>query len=253
VSYELRVWQLEGAALQPDLVLHGLFVGNDFNDERWTGEGGAFWRYGRWSCAARLLRNLVRGRDVLPMAAAGAAEHPPDAGARGGYAVEGYQAIVSSRPPLYSDEDLARVEALHVRACDRGRSVEFELLFGRVAAALRRLRAEVEASGARFAVVVMPARCQIDAAQRAPALAWCGRPDSDFDWDAPQRRLAAFLQDEGIPAVDLLPALREAAATQDVYARGDTHWSPAGNAVVAGVVADFVAAQGWPPPAAASR
>lgn len=254
-SFELRCWQLEGAALQPDLVLLGLFVGNDFNDERWHPEAGLFARYGRLSCAARLLRNFVRGREdmLLSPRPSGMPEAPPPAGARGGYAVEGYELRFAHRESYYPDSELARIEARNARPCDRHRRREFELLFGRVAAALRQLNAEVTASGARLGVVLMPARVQIDAESRAPALAWAGQPDSDFDWDAPQRELASFLQAEGIPFLDLLPGLRAAATGRQLYTSGDTHWTPDGNAVVAASVGRWILDQGWLPGATATR
>ena len=248
-SFELRLWRLEGAELQADLVLLGLFVGNDFNDERWHVDGGAFSRWGRPSCAARLLRNLLKGRDPLPPGA-----HFEDeparrlpAGTRGGFAVEGYADRFAQRAALYADEDLARIESRNMRICDRGRSGEFELLFGRVTAALRLLHADVAAAGGQLALVLIPARCQIDTAGRAAALAWAGQPETDFAWELPQQRLAVFLQAEDIPFLDLLPALRVAGSSQELYANGDTHWSPAGNAVVAERVAAWVASQGWPP------
>ena len=64
--------------------------------------------------------------------------------------------------------------------------------FARFFEELRQLRAEVEADGARFGMVVFPFRMQL-AGARAPSV---------------QERIAAFGAAERIPVVDLLPALR---------------------------------------------
>ena len=242
-SFELRVWRQEGAALHPDLVLLGLFVGNDFTDERWSVEGGFFSRYGRASCAARLLRNLVRGPE--PGRRAPVSPQLPPPGTHGGYPLEGYEQVFAQRAPFYSEEELARIETRHMSILDRSRPAEFEQLFARVGSVLRQLDNETKAVGARLGVVVIPARCQVNPADRAAALALAGRPESDFAWDAPQQRLAEFLQAEGIAFLDLAPDLRAAAASQTLYSHGDTHWSPAGNALVAERVAAWVGTQGW--------
>jgi len=252
-SFELRVWQLEAAALEPDLVLLGLFVGNDFSDERVSADEGFFARYGRASCALRLLRNLVRGLDPERPGGPGAnAPQPrPVPLPRGGHPVAGYERSFAERGPSYSEAKLVEIATRSMKVCDRRRGQEFEQRFGRVARALRQLHAEVAAAGARLAVVVIPFREQVDPADRAIALAAAGRPDDDFDWDAPQRRLAELLQGEGIPFLDLLPALRAAAPVRELYSRGDTHWSPEGNELAARLVAEWFEAQGWPPGSAA--
>lgn len=248
-SYELRVWRLEAAALQPDLVVLALFVGNDFTDERWIPEGGWFSEYGRVSCDARLLRNLVRGLEPVRSVTRtpdGPADLPPP-GTHGGYAVPGYERVYARHAPLYTDDQIVRIETRNLSVCDPRESRQFEKLYRRVVAVLHQLHSEVDAAGSQLAVLIIPSRCQVCTADRTELLAAMGRPESDFDWDAPQRRLASFLQAEGIPFLDLTPALRESDGAQALYSHGDTHWSPAGNALVAERVAAWAATQGWPP------
>jgi lysophospholipase L1-like esterase len=59
-----------------------------------------------------------------------------------------------------------------------------------------------------------------------------------WDRDAPERTLAAACAARGVPVVDLLPALREAARTDPyLYFRWNMHWTPAGHRVVAATLA----------------
>jgi len=96
--------------------------------------------------------------------------------------------------------------------------------YGHLFEHLRTLRDEVQADGARFGVLVFPFRLQLE-------------PDSPPP--IPQRKIAAFCAEEGIPHLDLLPAIR--AAGEDAFVDYD-HFSPLGSQVVASqvVAADLV-------------
>jgi len=60
-----------------------------------------------------------------------------------------------------------------------------------------------------------------------------GTVREDFDLEKPQRILSEFFEREGIPYLDLLPALRESASNEDLYFWSDQHWNVAGNALAA--------------------
>ena len=79
---------------------------------------------------------------------------------------------------------------------------------------LRALRDEVHADAATFGVLVFPFRLQVTPDAPPPT---------------PQRTLAAFCADEGIPFLDLLPALE--AAGEEAFVDYD-HFSPLGSQVV---------------------
>ena len=102
------------------------------------------------------------------------------------------------------------------------------------------LRARVERSGARFAVALGPAGLEYDPTMRLDWLRPGPQPPRDFEY--PYRRLAAFLDREGIRWVSLLPALRahyQATGRAGCYP-WDGHWDPEGHAVVAGALRGFV-------------
>ena len=68
--------------------------------------------------------------------------------------------------------------------------------------------------------------------------------DGALDRDGPQRRIAAWLAERGIPCLDLLPNLRAEPREDDgryhLYHLKDTHFIARGNAVVGRALAAFV-------------
>lgn len=212
--FALRVFELEGARLRPDVVLFGLFLGNDLTDE--AGERGSFlmrhvmtWRF------AKRIRQLLAGE--LSFGPAVATDGP------GGHPVDGYRYDPHAR--FFPADAFARVTR-ETRAlfADRER---LEPLIARTLATLVVLNGAVRDAGGRLIVVVMPDRVQVDPALRDG--------DDDFGWL--QARITTALDRAGIRWVDLLPAFRDAADPAALWRDGDVHWSAAGNAVAADAIA----------------
>ena len=95
---------------------------------------------------------------------------------------------------------------------------------------------------ARFAVVVLPSKYQTDTAY-FPELRKIGftLPDHVLD-DPVQRRMRAWAAAQGIDLLDLLPPLRAADAREGValYHPIDNHFNPSGNAVIAGILHEWL-------------
>ena len=116
-------------------------------------------------------------------------------------------------------------------------------------ALLQRIREYGDQRGIKTALVVAPAMFQVydddwDALIKDNKL----RRD-DWSPDAPNRYLAARAAEVGMPMLDLLPAFRAEAARSGVplYFARDRHWTPAGHALAAREVAQYLAAQGLAP------
>jgi len=99
---------------------------------------------------------------------------------------------------------------------------------------------------ARYLVVLVPAKYQVDeAAWNVYRKRWKLPPDA-FDRDHAQRVINGFLHEEGVPALDLLPAFRAAALqTESLYFRVDSHWTEAGHVLAAREIFRELAARGW--------
>jgi hypothetical protein len=271
--FALRLWELEAERLNPDLVVLGFFVGNDLTDEgdeplESTLTGGLAQR----SLAVRLLRNALRRHTGL--AAPGSAEAPAaggiaapgDGAAPGDSAAAGDSAAPDNSAPRGGEElpltaggfdpdaplltekaflDMEEGRLLAIAGPDTGR---FQRLVAGANLVLERLARQVEASGARFVVVLIPDEGQVD---RELARRIVRRSGFSLDLDRAQRHLVPWLEDRRIPHLDLLPLFRRRheAGGPRLYRFQDTHWSVEGNRLAAEALVDFLVAEGLVPAA----
>jgi alginate O-acetyltransferase complex protein AlgJ len=130
------------------------------------------------------------------------------------------EVLVGSDGWLYSAEEFAPPAPLSVPL---GRAVD------RISAA----REALAAKGIDLVVALVPAKAVVESTHlgryRLPAAL-------DGRYDAARRALA----DRGITAPDLRAALSQAAVTDDMYLRTDTHWTPAGARAAAAALAGVI-------------
>jgi hypothetical protein len=121
---------------------------------------------------------------------------------------------------------------------------QFEAAWQLTGAIIKRLRDEVERRGAKLAVVIVGAPEQVYPEQWLRLLAANPALSTEtMDVDAPNKRLNAFLAQEKIPHLDLLPVFRQAAAqpaTPPLHFLHDGHWTVAGHRLAAGAINDFL-------------
>jgi hypothetical protein len=114
---------------------------------------------------------------------------------------------------------------------------------------LRTFRDECDAIGARLLVVVIPSVHQVKRTAKTVALDISARImarrslDRLLDWNLPERRLAAFFQEEGIEARFLLAPLREAVRSDSRLYSRDEHLGRRGHEVAARPVVDWLVNQ----------
>ncbi|HEX6202583.1 MAG TPA: hypothetical protein VF100_06240, partial [Thermoanaerobaculia bacterium] len=179
--------------------------------------------------------------------AAGAAPNgPPAATGRGGEELPLTAGDFDPDVPVLSEEaylDMEEGRLLAIAGPDTGR---FQRLVAGANLLLERLAREVEASGARFVVVLIPDEGQVD---RDLARTIARRSGFSLDLDRPQRRLVPWLADRRIPHFDLLPLFRRRheEGGPRLYRVQDTHWSAAGNRLAGETLAGFVIEEGLAP------
>ena len=249
-QFELRLFEIEGARLSPDLVVLAFYVGNDFFDEL----GGAFVHspldrlalaLRARSLAWRFLTNLLRvGSGVEPGRATSAPSTHAGAAdavtAQGGHEAEGFARDFDERAPTFTEDAFADIEATRLSLCDRSEAGRFRVRLERVLDAVDELAEKVRASGARLVVMVIPDEFQVDPGVLAMAARRAGKQASDYDLERPQRELVEALDARGVPALDLLPASRRAAAEGSLYLPRNTHWNSAGNGLAAAELVRFL-------------
>ena len=107
-----------------------------------------------------------------------------------------------------------------------------------------RLRTEVEAHGAAFAVAIVPPKEAVSPAAWQAFLGLAPVPGGvTYDVTRPMRTIAATLTADGVPFVDLAPPLRTHfdATGRTGYFGFDVHLNDEGHAVVAAALTPFVA------------
>ncbi len=233
-----RLFEVEGRHLAPDLVLLGLFVGNDLLDEA-PALHHVPWPE-RWSLTWRLVARLraVGGsaREIGAELRSQRVRWPrPGAGSPpGGHAVPGYR--YDRDRAIASREGFLHIERGRLRTFELAARPEMSERLADILATIRALGASVTGVGGELVVAVIP-----DVVQVAPDLLReiiDGAERYDFDW--PQSRLRSAFAAAGVAAVDVLPAFRSAPTEPRLYRVNDTHWSDAGNALAARVIFEFL-------------
>lgn len=196
--------------VQPDLVLLGVFVGNDAIDNLAGAMAGTSLRAaaGSWLDWVRMRSQLYswlrRQRHV--------------AGDRRGDVQRQVMRLHSVDPPAELARGLEITEA-----------------------AIARLAQLTRRRGLPFAVVLIPAAAQVHTERWTAMLRQYGGASTSYDVREPNRRFAAFAAAQSLPLLDLTPALTAASAEPLYFV---LHWTPRGHAVAAASVGDFLTRSG---------
>ena len=246
-GFELRLWQIEGSRLEPDLVILGFCIGNDFPlpedpSHPEVSLHAGFTHFLASSDLARLIENLARLRR--------APEHlkkAPDIPRRstGGFEIADYE--YDSGLPSYDRSDYLEIVARRMRSSHVDFSRRFQAGLDRLESRLRTFRDEVELSGARLLVVLIPDEYQLYPDLLREAAQTAGTNVKDYDVMRPQRELIERLRAQEIEFLDLLPPFQQAARSQSLYRTQDTHWNLEGNRLAAIEIARYLTsgAEAW--------
>jgi lysophospholipase L1-like esterase len=256
---ELLFYRLEASKYQPDIVILGIYLANDVynnyplleqavggsahkpyfeftetgdlvlknfpvqNTETFLIRLGSFFK--RNFQLPRFLAQTLNLRNRVPEALRPLIEL---AGGRRGAAAP---AADNDR----SDQSDPKETGQRVDICTQQYAPEIEAAWDITKALLRQLGAEVEASGAQFAVLVIPASPQL-----IP-------PEDGKPWycDQPNRELSHFLDEEGIPYLDLIEPFRQHMLEGGVplYFERDFHMNVEGHKLSGDLLDQFVSEQ----------
>jgi lysophospholipase L1-like esterase len=219
---ERLFFQRVGRELEPDLVITAVFVGNDAEEAvasrpKLTG-GGSSASVVADSIATRL-RRLVRRSMVLQLLRL-----------RVVTATERFTTFTPPEPPLQSYAVRPAPRIAEGVALTR-ESVEA-------------IAAESAGLGAASAVILMPARFQVDDADYGRLKATVAQTGGELDRDAATRRFDEAFSTTGIPRLDVLPPLRAALPGPDLFFQRTVHLTPRGHRVVADALAGFIRDRG---------
>ena len=201
----------EGLAYHPDVVLVGLYVGNDFEV-----------RAPRWyerSFAATLARVVWR----------------LGASPRQTAAVDPVAGDFDDTAPGMALERFLEIEVDRAWVFERD-SERFRQAVVRTTELVERMHQVARRGGASLVVAVLPAEAQVDTGHQRRLAELLDRPDGALDFAQPTRAIVAALSAAGVETVDLTPAFVARATERALYKPLDSHWNVAGNALAAEVL-----------------
>lgn len=252
---------LEAAPMRPDAILVALFVGNDLDvADLAAGLPDAGLR--SWFDRSQVLLGVLPGRlRKLSQEQARLDERGEgvggDAGGGGGGGVARVQgesvvptagtdaaALAIAFPwiadpaleqPTLGEETFLRLETQRALAVCAGRPAGLDL------ACRSLLEARRAAGDVPLLVVLVPDEFQVEDDLWEQVSGRAARP---LERDRPQSLLTAWLDEQRIPHLDLLPALRAVPPLEDgrrhLYHARDTHWNARGNRVAAEALAEWL-------------
>jgi hypothetical protein len=251
-----RLWQLEGARLEPDLVVVAFFVGNDFldhqgiaatrglRDHSWVETSTDRWMSFRVARNLyRIARGVVRERGPSRSKVTGRRTYQ-----RGGYSLPEYLKRFQPDRPTFSEGRFLEIEARRMTLCRDDKAADFERLLERVGATLVAFHDEVDATGARFLVMIIPDEYQVDPRVSAAVVEKEGIPLEAYDLGRPARRLSEYLSARGIEVLDLGPDFVRGGARSKLYRIRNTHWNHQGNLLAGELLARHIVDPGFETP-----
>lgn len=243
----LLLAEQEALPLAPDLLIVALFVGNDVYDSLRYHDDHPLLREVFDRARVQLVQVPQRlatlyeerartGRAPGTLAGEHLAAAPTEDPAQLVKAMPALADPLREEPTFSRENYMARQFSRIAAACNADRRG-----YARLFATLTELRRRC--GGTPLQVLLIPDEFQVEDGNWRDALAERGDP-ADYERDLPQRLIGAWLHEEGIPFLDLLPILRGVPPLADgdrhLYLLRDTHFNARGNEVAGRALAAFL-------------
>jgi hypothetical protein len=116
----------------------------------------------------------------------------------------------------------------------------FELMFNKTIEELEKINTICKSIGAKLVVSIIPDELQVNPELIRKVSLAAHFDAADYDFDQPNKMLAASLSALSISYVDLLEIVREKSLAISLYKPNDSHWNIAGNKLAGEILADFL-------------
>jgi len=233
-TQEAEFYHRFGKQYHPDLVVLGIYLGNDINDNirdyrydvydgqlvTWPLDKNKYWKK-RIALSSYFYR-WYKSRRKKKITAGGVVAEK-----RIGGFTEGY---------LNYQRDVA----LGVFSKSADATPYWQERWNKTFSAIEGLRREAEENGARLLVVVMPPEVQVNRRFFDTAVKQFGLDASDYDFTLPGRKIIGFCRGARLDCIDLYPVLLAAQKRAPQYAPDTGHWNAAGNRLAADAIGRYI-------------
>lgn len=223
---ELLFFRRVAAAFEPDVVIITIFVANDAIealDRRWRLDPAKRTAPPLEEVAEQRLRRLVRRSmvaQILRLRVRSAIER-----------LDPGRPAPDRRILCYAEQPPAEIDEAFAAARD----------------VVAQMDAEIRARGARTAIVLVPARFQLDPAELGRVQEMVAADGYTITADGASRRFRQALAPLGIPMLDLLPIFLAAPDPGAIFFESTVHLTPAGHRLTADAIARFLESEGLLP------
>jgi hypothetical protein len=250
-KFYLRMWEIEGRRLQPDLVVLGFFIGNDLTDHsRLRPETTRYGWLVEHSLAVRAIRNLARVATSGMQAdgeKGGDKTGRPGSSGRVGYELPGYAASFDPSQGTINEKAFMRIEWNRMAICLESNRPMLRRLLGGVGPVLEELDRSVRDAGAELVIFLIPDEFQVNDELSGRLLEINDTDPTEFARNSPQNNLVKFLEEAGIRHIDGLRTFRSRSKVKNLYLPRNTHWNAAGNRLAARMMVDYLQTSGLLP------
>ncbi len=240
---QLEMLRKFGLQYDPDLVIHGFFLGNDFVDAHRfrkrivvndttidIDRRSERTLFGYPLVGSSRLYHVVRQRLKLLAEASRS-----DGGTRTGDDPADVEGTFSEQ--TYAQIERARMEFCNVRRQRAGLFAD-QVAFAKES--LASMATLLESRGIEFVVALYPDEFQVDPALQRRLFATFDLRAEDYDLDLPNRLARAHLEALQVPVIDMLPAFRERSSVESLYLPRNTHWNESGRRLAGELLFDGV-------------
>jgi hypothetical protein len=219
----LSVLVNEGLRWNPDVILIGLFVGNDI---KVNAPENSFWY-------RRSIRTITIPRRILALSSELAQRQNKNVPLGWAFGDPGYLDDPEKEFPTFSEAKYLKKQRKHLKLAHRQPRWETEKRWRGTLENLAGIHEVAKERGVPMLLVIMPDEFQVNESVRNKVFERFQLQPEDYDVALPQKRLVAFAKSRKIAVVDLLEPLREADKVQRCYHLQDGHWNSRGNAIAA--------------------
>jgi hypothetical protein len=235
-GYYWHILRKYGDLFQPDLVMVGFFVGNDFEEADFAINIGnyirehndfikkysRYYQFRNWRLYKLSKNKYNRFRDEQLK-----------------------KREIKRYPPQYvgtfSLGTFLEVERTRSWIFDRNKRDRLEKNWRECSAILLKMKDWCDRRKIKFVIAILPDQFQVDPELRKAIFAKYKRiKEKNIDLTQPDNLIVNFCREQNIHCLDLLGQFQEQGKTRQLYALRDTHWNAAGNRLAADVIMAYL-------------